>query len=120
MQIQIQARDFPLTESLVDYVERSIHFVLSSRHSQIQRIAVRLSAVKGLRGRVQKRCQIQISLPRSRIIEVEDSERDIYVAIERAIYRADLTVNRRLKRQFFKMRKLLIPRGKALVLANSQ
>jgi putative sigma-54 modulation protein len=121
MQIQIQARDFPLTEALVDYVEHSINFVLSSRYEQIRRIGVRLSAVKDSRGRVDKRCQIQISLPRLRDIVIEESKRDLYVAIERAIQRAGRTVNRRLKRQFFKKRKLFVPhKGRPLVLLGSQ
>lgn len=120
MQIQLQARDFPLTEALVDYVERSIQFELSSRYEQIRRIAVRLSDVAGARGRVAKRCQIQVSLPRLRDIVVDEHERDLYIAIERAIQRAGRTVNRRLKRQFFKKRKLFVPnKNKPLVLLGS-
>lgn len=121
MQIQIQARDFPLTETLVDYVERSVNFELSSRYEQIRRIAVRLSAVKAARGRVDKCCQVQISLPRLRDIVIEDSGRDLYEAIERAIRRAGRTVSRRLKRQFFKKRKLFIShKAKSLLSLNSQ
>lgn len=120
MQIQIQARDFPLTEALVDYVERGINFELSSRYEQIRRIGVRLSEAKGSRGRVNKRCQVQISLPRLQDIVIEESARDLYVAVERAVQRAGRTVNRRLKRQFFKNRKLFVPhKGRALVLLNS-
>jgi len=120
MQIQLQAQDFPLTEALVDYVERSINFELSSRYQQIRRIDVRLSEVKAARGRVDKRCRIQISLPRLRDIVIEDKQRDLYVAIENAIQRASRTVNRRLKRQFFKKRKLFVPhKGRALVLLGS-
>ncbi len=121
MQIQIQARDFPLTEALVDYVERNINFALSSRYEQIRRIAVRLSEVRGSRDRVDKRCQIQISLPRLQDIVVDETERDLYVAIERAIHRAGRTVNRCLKRQFFKKRKLFVPhKARRLVLLGSQ
>jgi len=121
MQIQIQAQDFPLTEALVDYVERSINFELSSRYAQIRRIGVRLSAVEAARGRVDKHCRIQISLPRLQDIVIEESERDVYAAIARAIQRAGRTVNRRLKRQFFKKRKLFVPhKGRPLVLLGSQ
>jgi putative sigma-54 modulation protein len=121
MQIEIQARDFPLTEALVDYVERNVNFVLSSRYEQIRRIAVRLSVAKGSRGRADKRCQIRISLPRLRDIVIDDTERDLYVAIERAIHCAGRTVNRRLKRQFFKKRKLFVPHtGRPLELLGSQ
>lgn len=109
MQIQIQARDFPLTEALGAHIERRINFVLSSRFDQIRRIEVRLSDINGPRGGLDKRCQIQISLPRMRDIVIEDTETDLYVAIDRAVDRAGRTVNRRLKRQFFKNRKLFIP-----------
>lgn len=120
MQIQIQAQDFPLTEALVDYAEHTVNFMLSSRYEQIRRIDVRLSAVKGARGRVDKRCRIQISLPRLRDVVIEDTQRDLYVAIERAIDRAARTVNRRLKRQFFKKRKLFVPqKGRPLDLLGS-
>ena len=121
MQIQIQARDFPLTETLVDYVERNINFVLRSRYEQIRRIAVHLSVVRDSRERVNKRCQIQISLPQLQDIEIDESERDLYVAIERAIDRAGRTVNRRLKRQFFKKRKLFVPhKARSILLLGSQ
>ena len=120
MQIQIQAQDFPLTEALVDYVEHTINFVLSSRYEQIRRIGVRLSAVKGSRGRVDKRCRIQVSLPRLRDVVIEESDGDLYVAVERATHRAGRTVNRRLKRQFFKKRKLFVPhKGRPFVLQGS-
>lgn len=121
MQIQIQARDFPLTETLVDYVERNINFVLRSRYEQIRRIAVHLSVVRDSRERVNKRCQIQISLPQLQDIEIDESERDLYVAIERAIDRAGRTVNRRLKRHFFKKRKLFVPhKARPILLLGSQ
>ena len=64
MQMEIQARDFPLTEALGSYIKRRINFVLSSRYDQIQRIIIRLSDINGPRGGIDKRCQIQISLPR--------------------------------------------------------
>jgi ribosomal subunit interface protein len=120
MQIQIQARDFPLTEALGAYIERRINFVLSSRFEQIKRIEVRLSDINGPRGGIDKRCHIQITLPRLRDVVIEDTETDLYIAIDRAIDRAGRTVNRRLKRQFFKHRKLFIPHkdGPVVILNN--
>jgi putative sigma-54 modulation protein len=108
MQIQIQARDFPLTEALIDYVERSINFALSSRFGQLKRIEVRLSDINGPRGGKDKRCQILIGLPRLRNIVIEDTQTDLYVAIDRAVERAGRTLNRRLKQQYFKNRKLFV------------
>lgn len=109
MQMEIQARDFPLSEALGSYIKRRINFVLSSRYDQIQRIIVRLSDINGPRGGIDKRCQIQISLPRLADIVVEDTEMDLYVAIDRATDRAGRTVNRRLARQHDKSRRLFVP-----------
>jgi ribosomal subunit interface protein len=109
MQIEIQARDFTLTEALGNYIEQRINFALSSRYDQIRRIRVRLLDINGPRGGIDKRCQIHISLPRLRDIVIEDTEPDLYVAIDRATDRATRTVHRRLARQFFKNRKIFVP-----------
>jgi ribosomal subunit interface protein len=116
MQIEIQARDFELTEALGSYIERRINFVLSSRYDQIKRIRVRLLDINGPRGGADKRCQIQITLPRLKDIVIEDTEPDLYVAIDRAADRAGRTVNRRLARQFYKNRKIFIPHKHGLTL----
>lgn len=108
MHMQINARDFPLTEALVEYLERSIHFELSSRYAQIRSIAVRLSAVKGSHGRLAKCCHIQVGLPRTEDIVIEECDRNVYIAIECALHRAGRAVNRCLKREYFRNRKLFI------------
>jgi len=108
MQIEIQARDFTLTESLGAYIKRHMNFLLSSKYDQIKRIRVCLSDINGPRGGVDKRCQIQISLPRLKDIVIEDTELDLYTAIDRATERASRTVNRRLARQQQKNRKLYV------------
>lgn len=109
MQIEIQTRDFPMTDALADYIKRRIHFVLGSRFDQIRRIQVRLMDINGPRGGDDKRCQLQISLPRQHDIVIEDTETDLYVAIDRATDRAGRTLNRRLKRQSDKKRKVIVP-----------
>lgn len=110
MRIDMQTRDFPLTEILRAYIERRISFALSSRFAQIRGIRVRLWDINGPRGGVDKRCQIHITLPRLSDVVIEDTEADLYVAIDRAIDRAGRTVHRRLARRFDKRRKLFIPR----------
>jgi len=120
MQIEVQAREFPLTEALVAYIERRINFVLSSRYDQIQRIIVRLSDINGPRGGIDKRCQIQVTLPKLKDIVIEDTESDLYVAIDRAADRTGRTVNRRLTRQLDKNRKILVPHKHTSVLMMSE
>ena len=109
MQIDIQALNFSLTEALAAYIERRINFMFSSRYDQIKRINVRLMDINGPRGGEDKRCRIHITLPRLSDIVIEDTELDLYVAIDRATDRAIRTVHRRLARQFYKNRKIYIP-----------
>lgn len=98
MQIDIQARDFALTEALHSHIRRRLDFALSSRYDQVQRIQVRLSDVNGPRGGSDKCCQVHVVLPQLIDVIIEDTESDMYVAINRAIERAGRTVNRRLAR----------------------
>ncbi|MGB5398154.1 MAG: HPF/RaiA family ribosome-associated protein [Gammaproteobacteria bacterium] len=99
MQIDIQARNFSLTNALRGHVERRLGFALSSRHDHIQRIMVRLSDINGPRGGEDKCCHIQVVLPQLSDVVIEDTEVDMYTAIDRAADRAGRTVGRRLARQ---------------------
>jgi len=108
MQIEIQARDFTVTESMGAYIEQRLNFLLNNKYDQIKRIRVCLSDINGPRGGVDMRCQIQISLPRLKDIVIEDTETDLYIAIDKATERATRTVGRRLARQQQKNRKLYV------------
>jgi ribosomal subunit interface protein len=99
MQIDIQARNFSLTNALRGHVERRLGFALSSRNDQIQRVMVRLSDINGPRGGEDKCCHIQVVLPQLSDVVIEDTEVDMYTAIDRAADRAGRTVGRRLARQ---------------------
>jgi ribosomal subunit interface protein len=99
MQIEIQARNFPLTHGLRRHVQRRLNFALGTRYEQIQRIQVRLSDINGPRGGNDKCCHIQVALPRLADVVIEDTESNLYVAIDRAADRTSRTVARRLARQ---------------------
>ena len=98
MQIDIQARNFPLTKSLRRHVERRLGFALSTRDKHILRIIVRLSDINGPRGGTDKCCHIQVVLPHLLDVVIEDTEADLYAAIDRAVDRAGRAVGRRLMR----------------------
>jgi putative sigma-54 modulation protein len=109
MKLDIQARDFSLTDSIQTYVKERINYLFGARYDQIQRITVRLGDVNGPRGGVDKRCRVKITLPRLNEIVIEDVQTDLYVAISRAMERASRTVNRRLNRLLDKKRRLYVP-----------
>ncbi len=104
MQIDIQARSFPLTEALRRHIRRRLGFVLSARDEYIQRIVVRLSDINGPRGGADKCCHIQVVLNHLPDVVIKDTEADLYAAIDRAVDRAGRTVGRRVERQRLKMR----------------
>ncbi len=88
MQIDIQARNFELTLAIREYVHRRIGFALSSRDEHIQQVRVRLSDINGPRGGEDKCCQVQVVLPKLADVVIEDTEADLYRAIDRAVDRS--------------------------------
>ncbi|MDP2811649.1 MAG: HPF/RaiA family ribosome-associated protein [Rhodocyclaceae bacterium] len=99
MRIDIQASGFELTDGLREHTERRLQFALSWASHDVRKVVVRLSDINGPRGGNDKRCRIQIPLPRTPDIVIEDTEPDLYVAIDRAADRAERSLARRLERQ---------------------
>ena len=98
MQIEIQARNFSLTRAMRAHIERRLAFTLSTCYRHVRHILVRLSDINGPRGGNDKRCHLEVILPGQAVV-VEDTEADLYVAINRASSRAGRTVMRQLRRR---------------------
>ena len=98
MQMDIQCRDFELTESLRDYTKKRLAYSLRFGSAYIMRLVVRLSDINGPRGGEDKRCCLEVRLKGLPEVVIEDTETDIYVAIDRAAERAGRTLARRLAR----------------------
>ena len=98
MRIDIQTSGFLLTDGLREHATRRLQFALSWANHDVRKVAVRLSDINGPRGGSDKRCQIQVRLSGSQDVVIEDTEADLYVAIDRAADRADRAVARRLER----------------------
>lgn len=98
MQIDIQCRSFDLTEGLRDYVRKRLAYNLSFGDAHITRVIVRLSGINGPRGGEDKRCRIEVRLKGLPAVVIEDTEADLYMAIDRAADRAGRMLVRRLAR----------------------
>lgn len=96
MHIEIQARGFDLTDGLREHTERRLNFSLSWAVHDVSKISVRLQDINGPRGGEDKRCRVQVVFPGARDVVIEDTEADLYVAIDRAVDRAERSVARRL------------------------
>jgi len=99
MQIEIQARNFSTTQAMRAYIERRMGFALGTCYRHVMRILVRLSDINGPRGGNDKRCHLEVILPGQAPVVVEDTEADLYLAINRATSRAGRAVMRRLRRR---------------------
>lgn len=100
MQIDIQIRDLTLTEGLRAHVKRRLRFAMGRFQDRGLRIKVRLSDVNGPKGGVDMHCHLQICVGGLPDIFVEDTEANLYAAVNRAVERAGRTLQRQLARNF--------------------
>jgi ribosomal subunit interface protein len=98
MQMDIQCRGFELTDGLRDYAHKRLAYSLNHGDAHIGRVVVRLSDINGPRGGEDKRCHIEVRLKGLPEVVIEDTQADLYVAIDRAVERAGRTLARRLAR----------------------
>ena len=99
MHIDIQARGFTLTRALREHVERRLMFAFGAPRAAVVRVSVRLSDDNGPRGGEDKRCRIHVVVAGAPGVVIEDTETDLYAAIDRAADRAGRTVVRRIARR---------------------
>lgn len=97
--MDVQSQGFPLTDGLRDYLMKRLAYGLNHGDESITRVTVRLSDINGPRGGADKRCLIEVRLKAAPAVVIEDTEADLYVAIDRAAERAGRTLARRLARQ---------------------
>ena len=98
MKIDTRSRGFALTHALREYTERRLRFALAHAGDHVRRVAVRLHDVNGPRGGNDKRCRIQVTLNGFPTVMIEDTEADLYLAIDRAAERIGRNVIRRVVR----------------------
>lgn len=98
MRIDIQSRGFDLTEGLREHTARRLQFALNWASHDVRTVSVRLFDINGPRGGNDKRCRIQIPISGGQDVVIEDTESDLYVAIDRAADRTERSLARRLQR----------------------
>lgn len=99
MKIDIRTQGFALTDAIRDHIERRLRFALARANAHVRQVAAHLSDINGPRGGIEKRCRIRVRLKKSADVMIDDTESDLYAAIDRAANRAGRTVARRLARR---------------------
>ena len=96
MKVDVHAQGFTLTPAITEHAERRLRFALKHAADQVRQVTVRLADVNGPRGGIDKKCSVHIMLNGVPDIVTEDTEADMYIAINRAIDRVGRTVLRRM------------------------
>jgi len=110
MEIDIQSRGFSLTEALLGYSKKRALAAMAYTSDYVSRVVIRLSDINGPRGGADKCCHVQVALAGIPDVVVDDTEVDMYTAIDRALDRARRTVVRKINRQqtLLKQRETLV------------
>jgi len=98
MRVTIQTNGFEMTSALRSYTEHRLAIALGWAREHTHKLSVSLSDINGPRGGIDKRCKIQVQLGSGRAVIIENIEADLYVAIDRAVDRADRAVVRQVER----------------------
>ena len=82
------------------HLERRLNFVLSRFAPRVRSVRSLLADQNGARGGVDKTCRLQVQT-RAGLVQVEERDRDLYVAIDLAGERLQRTLARVLEREHF-------------------
>ena len=98
MKIDIQSTGISLADTFVNYYRQQIGLALAYCSGHVRQVVVRLSDINVSHGCAQKRCHIQVKLAGIPDVVIEDTQTDLYTAIDRAVARTKRTVVRKVDR----------------------
>ena len=96
--IEIQQRDIEISDVLRTHVQDRLGLALGRFADRIGRVIVRFSQADRHPSGTDKRCQIEVGL-RPRSVDVEDTDVDLFAAVNHAADRASRSVARALERE---------------------
>lgn len=99
MRIEVRAQGFALTDALVSHTERAIEKALGRFSRRVTLVSAKLIDENGPRGGVDKRCQLEVTVPRQEKLLVDEQHADLYAGIDVAAERASRLVARLVERQ---------------------
>ena len=99
MKIRYRGPAVELTVELRAHVERQLSFVLSRFGERIGDVTVRVANTDGRQGSTDKRCTLVVVLRPEGRVAVEDTDKELLVAVSHAAGRASRSVGRLLERE---------------------
>lgn len=105
MPIDIQTRGFTLTDSMEQFIQRHVDHMRGRRHENISTFELHLSDINGPRGGADKRCRLLIRPRGAADVIIEDTQPNMYSAIDRAFKRGGQSLSRKLTKQRIQSRR---------------
>ncbi len=97
--IDVQARNFTLTDAIEDHTKQKLEHMIHHFGDNILKIVVHLSDENGPKGGDDKHCHIHIEMKKLPTVVIEDSEENLYTAIDNCCHRAERAVRKTLERK---------------------
>ncbi len=97
--IDIQVQNFSLTEAMESHIKTKLEPMHHHFGDRILSTHVHLSDVNGPKGGENKKCLIHVELQKLPTVVVEDTEENLYTAIDNSCHGAERAVRKSLERQ---------------------
>ena len=96
--IDVQARNFSLTDAISTHTHQKLETMLHHFGDKILKVVVHLSDDNGPKGGVDKHCHIHVEMKKLPTVVIEDSEENLYTAIDNATHRAERAVRKSVEK----------------------
>ncbi len=96
--IDVQARNFSLTDAIDTHTRQKLEHMLHNFGDRILKIIVHLSDDNGPKGGEDKHCHIHVEMKKLQTVVIEDSEENLYTAIDNATHRAERAVRKAIEK----------------------
>ena len=99
MKLEIRSHGFSLTQAIIQHVQKRFASALRHGGRTVADVTVRLRDVNGpRRGGVDKRCGVEIRLAHGGPTVIQETDDDLYTAIDRAANRSKRTLLKKIGR----------------------
>ena len=96
--IDVQAKNFSLTDAIETHTRQKLEHMQHNFGDRILKITVHLSDDNGPKGGIDKHCHIHVDLKKLSTVVIEDSEENLYTAIDNACHRAERAVRKTMEK----------------------
>ena len=106
MNVDIQARDFTITEGIRSAVLNACEHFLHPYQDRIQLVAVHLSDINGPRRGDDKQCRVAVHLEHGPIVVASQVSNDLYHSLRQAVAKASRGSGARIRKQKSRLSRL--------------